>query len=246
MKRNHKNARMLGLLITGALLLGACMPISAPAGDAAGGTVPPAGISEEFETKTLFIGPERKECVGVAPMQCMQVAETADGEFLNFFSGIDGFRFVPGYNYEVVVRVYTRTDVPADASSLLYVLEEIVSQTPAYTGETLPLVGTEWTLVAFGEEQMIAFDPSTTAVTLNFDGDGFYGNGGCNNFMGSYTFADDVLSFSPAASTMMACEGAMEVEAAFLLALESAGEYTIDGNMLTIVYAAGQLVFTGQ
>ena len=33
---------------------------------------------------------------------------------------------------------------------------------------------------------------------------------------------------------------------AALLALESAGEYTIDGNMLTIVYAAGQLVFTGQ
>jgi heat shock protein HslJ len=241
MNRNHKNAGLLGLLLTGALLLTACMPISAPAGDTAGGTVPPAGVSEEFETKTLFIGPERKECVGVVPMQCMQVAETADGEYLNFFNNIDGFRFVPGYNYEIVVRVYTRTDVPADASSLLYVLEEIVSQTPAYAGEALPLVGTEWTLVAFGEEQM-----ATTPVTLNFDGDGYYGNGGCNNFMGSYTFADGVISFSPAAATMMACESGMEVEAAFFQALESAGEYVIDGNMLTIVYAAGQLVFIGQ
>jgi heat shock protein HslJ len=45
---------------------------------------------------------------------------------------------------------------------------------------------------------------------------------------------------------MMACESGMEVEAAFFQALESAGEYVIDGNMLTIVYAAGQLVFIGQ
>lgn len=82
------------------------------------------------DVRTVFIGPEKIDCVGVAPMQCMQIKEKANAPWELFYSQIEGFNFVAGYNYILQVKVERRENVPADASSLRWSLVKVVSQTP--------------------------------------------------------------------------------------------------------------------
>jgi hypothetical protein len=102
-------------------MVAACTPTSgAPGGDIA---EPKAEMEEDAsmtEVKTLFVGPELVECVGVAPQQCMQVKEDADGEYGLFYNQIEGFTFEPGFEYELSVNVETIANPPADGSSLRY------------------------------------------------------------------------------------------------------------------------------
>ena len=90
-----------------------------------------AGLADQEpapEEKTLYIGPEKVECVGVAPMECYQVKETPESEWQLFYSEIEGFTWEPGYTYELRVAVHTVENPPADGSSLRYELIEVVDK----------------------------------------------------------------------------------------------------------------------
>lgn len=203
--------------------------------------------------KTLYVGPELVDCVGVAPMQCMQVKEDPNGEYQNFFSSIEGFTFEPGYTYELRVNVESIANPPADGSSLRYTLVEIVSQTPVAAGETgevNALQGVRWVLVSYlnaaGETVTALADRE---VTAEFGPDGrVAGNGGCNRYFASYTVDGGNLTIGQAGSTMMACEPVeiMEQEAAFLAALGSAAAWHVEGEQLHILNAADETIILFQ
>ena len=239
-----KRKWMLSLLLLSTLLLGACVAVD-PAGDSMtdsgeNQTVP----DQQGEEITLFVGPERVDCVGVAPQECLQVKRGADAEYELFYDSIDGFTFVPGYNYELRVLQTPVENPPADASSLAYTLLDIVSQTPAYQGEALPLEGSAWTLVAFGAEDMVQYDRDETPVSAQFMDGTLGGNSGCNNYSTEYALEDGTLSLGAIASTRRACpEAPTQVEQGYLDALGSVGDLAVEGNLLTITYAAGQLTF---
>lgn len=78
--------------------------------------------------KTIFIASETKDCVGVGPMKCLQVKETESAPWQNFYSKIKGFTYEPGYEYQLIVRTEKRENVPADASSIRYILVKEVSK----------------------------------------------------------------------------------------------------------------------
>ncbi len=233
---------LVAILAVG-LLLAACTAVQPSAGEAAEPEASAPAVAGE--TMTMFINSERVPCTGVAPMMCLQVRESEDADWQFFYSGIDGFFFVPGYVYELVVQTMKIDNSPADASSIAYSLVEIVSKTPAYVGEPVAIVGTEWQLRSFGEEAMVRFDETVTPVTITLHEDmSVSGNAGCNNIIGSFTDSEGSLTFAPLGTTMMMCdEAAMAVEQAFLAALDGTHAYTINGNMLEIVYAAGVLTF---
>ncbi len=77
-------------------------------------------VIEEF-----LIGPELQDCVGVGPQTCMIVND----EY--FYDSIVGFEYEEGYNYELRVELIDRENPPADASSVIYTLVNLVSKTPA-------------------------------------------------------------------------------------------------------------------
>lgn len=79
----------------------------------------------------MWVEPERVDCTGVGPMECLQVSYTEDGQPELFYSPIEGFEFVEGTTYVIDVRVSEVASPPADGSSLKYALVEVVSQTPA-------------------------------------------------------------------------------------------------------------------
>ena len=86
------------------------------------------GCSESPDTTRLWIGPERVECEGVAPMMCLQVAESEDGDYQLFYDTIEGFDFQEGTSYVIDVSITEVENPPADASSLQYTLVEIVEE----------------------------------------------------------------------------------------------------------------------
>ncbi|MEM7185825.1 MAG: META domain-containing protein [Bacteroidota bacterium] len=61
------------------------------------------------------------------------------------------------------------------------------------------------------------------------------GNTGCNSFFGNYALDLYALSFNDIASTEMACDQPiMDVENAFLNALNNTGSYEIENSVLTL------------
>ena len=86
------------------------------------------GCSDSTDTTRLWIGPERVECAGVAPMMCLQVAESEDGDYQLFHDTIEGFYYQEGTSYVIDVSITEVENPPADASSLQYTLVEIVEE----------------------------------------------------------------------------------------------------------------------
>jgi heat shock protein HslJ len=240
---------LIHALLVIALLLSACTPIApgiAPAPTGSATVSEAANPTTDGEEITLYVSSEKVKCVGVAPMECLQVKYSQDGESELFYTGIDGFVFVPGYNYELRMLRTKVANPPADGSSLAYTLLEVVRQEPTYRGNPLPLEGTHWTLIAFGTEDMVAFSPAAQTVDTQFMNRRMAGLNGCNNYSADYIVVGDKIQLGLAISTKMACpEPAMAVEHAFMAALASTSIFAIDGNLLTITYAAGQLTFRG-
>ncbi|RNA63840.1 DUF4377 domain-containing protein [Chryseobacterium nematophagum] len=81
------------------------------------------------KTMMMTVGPQTVDCTGVAPMKCLQVKENQSGNWMNFYSTIEGFTYEPGYEYILKVKTEKIANPPADASSIRYILVQQVSKT---------------------------------------------------------------------------------------------------------------------
>jgi hypothetical protein len=93
-----------------------------------GGTESPAAQPEAPAAQTLFVDAKRKDCQGEAPMKCLQVRESPDQPWRNFFGRIEGFEYEEGNSYELRVEVTPVAAPAADAPSLRYRLIEVVEK----------------------------------------------------------------------------------------------------------------------
>lgn len=100
-----------------------------------------------------------------------------------------------------------------------------------------PLLDTAWTVTSIGGEPILA----QTTATLSIAGDyRVGGSGGCNSYFSEADFSAPPLSFSPIASTRMACDPVvMAQEARFFAALDATAGYDFSGDTLRLVDAAG-------
>ena len=113
--------------------------------------------------------------------------------------------------------------------------------TAADTKPDVPLRNTYWKLVELNGGPVQPGEGKELHLIIKGD-DRVNGYAGCNQFMGSITVSGDGLSFGPVAATRRMCEGVMEQENAFLLALESAHRHSISGEDLAITDANGTVV----
>lgn len=79
--------------------------------------------------KTLYVKESLVDCVGGAPMKCMQVRDDSNQEWTYFYSNIQGFNYEPGYRYKLKVKVENVENPPADASSKRHILISIDEKT---------------------------------------------------------------------------------------------------------------------
>lgn len=113
-----------------------------------------------------------------------------------------------------------------------------VASPEALPGTETGLENTHWSLVSFGPagaEQPIV---EGSSITLMLAGGQAAGSGGCNSYSGSYRVDGSAIAFSEITHTEKACleQGVTEQEQRYFEALQSAGEFTIDGDRLTITY----------
>ncbi len=117
---------------------------------------------------------------------------------------------------------------------------------PTPTAETAPLIGTNWTLSAYGP----AASPTPAAVDLNTslilhpDG-GWNADMGCNYMEGDYSVQSDKLTFEKYIYTLMLCdEERMRQEMVFAQTFQGRVQVTfiLDGGMLTVTSADGNTV----
>jgi heat shock protein HslJ len=230
----------------GMALLAAC---GAPdSGGSVGGSTSAPGAGGAVET--LFVGPQLRECEGVGPMQCMEVAPTAEGPWTLFYSEIEGFSYEPGFTYELRVRKETVANPPADGSSLRHILVEQVGKVAAGEaagGASAELEGTSWLLsgIDAGEGPQ-APAAGRGEAKFSFAQGRLAGSAGCNRLSASYSQSGETISVGPIVGTKMACpEPLMQQENAVSAILMGAERALVAGDTLTISAADGRsLVFS--
>lgn len=147
-------------------------------------------------TETVFqVNSHRVPCVGVAPMNCLQVRRGDDATEMwqNFYSQIQGFDYEPGYLYRLVVREtkLPPDQVPADASSIRYELVTILDKSvdPRFSVHDIWVVRrvagmpVEDILTPVGGEQPY--------IEFNIVRRAYLGNDGCGDFSGEILAVDD-------------------------------------------------------
>ena len=128
-------------------------------------------------------------------------------------------------------------------------VEETATSTTdaASAGVQDDLANTQWTLVSMGAPGAASPVVAGSTITLAFEtGNQAAGSGGCNSYGGAYQVEGGVLSFSSVASTLMACAdpAVNDQEGQYYQALQTAVEYELAGNQLTIWYDGGQKALT--
>ncbi|MGN6214204.1 copper resistance protein NlpE N-terminal domain-containing protein [Parafilimonas sp.] len=72
-------------------------------------------------------------------------------------------------------------------------------------------------------------------IIFKMDSSRVIGNGGCNNFFGTYTLEGaNKITIKQVGSTLMACPNNMQTESEFLKALQAADNYYINGDELIL------------
>ncbi len=120
MTRNHKHRIMKKFLLTiaASAALVSCTTTSKPQ------AITPLS---EHGVK-MIIASEIRDCVGVGKMQCMLIKENNQTEWSYFYSGIEGFTYQPGFEYELIVEKIPVANPPADGSSIRYRLTKEVKK----------------------------------------------------------------------------------------------------------------------
>lgn len=120
---------------------------------------------------------------------------------------------------------------------------EVPRAAPAKTapGSNASLTNTYWKLMTL-QGSPAASPPGTREIHLILQPNEqrVTGFSGCNRLMGGYQLADDRLSFSQIAGSMMACpQPAMDTERNFHVMLQKVVRWRIDGERLDLLDASG-------
>ncbi|MEP7200848.1 MAG: DUF4377 domain-containing protein, partial [Chloroflexota bacterium] len=92
-------------------------------------TVTPTPAPTATNEKTVFVGSQQLDCVGVGPQKCLLVKYKPDEQYRFFYGPIAGFMFVPGFEYELLVKEEKIVNPPADGAAFTWTLIKIVKQT---------------------------------------------------------------------------------------------------------------------
>lgn len=205
--------------------------------------VPIAGAENATE-KTWYVGPEMIPCTSVSSQMCLQIKENPQENYTSFSGNIEGFCYSPGFEYVVKVKEEPVLNPPADASSTNWTLVEVISKTGALTSANLE--GVTWSLDSYlnreGDKECLL---PYTEITALFDSGRVSGNGGCNNYAGSYVTQGNNINISGVISTLMFCmDNISNQELDYFLNLQNASSYNISGNLLRMMDANGTIILT--
>ncbi|WPP51367.1 copper resistance protein NlpE N-terminal domain-containing protein [Catalinimonas niigatensis] len=157
----------------------------------------------------------------------------ADGNTITLSKMVDGPR-----QYFVGENTLTQLDQEGNRITGDLAQKYVLIKTTASKGEVSldrSITDTRWKLVELmGQQVDITVNNKEPFIMLSSADKRVQGNGGCNTIAGIYTFKEgNRVTFSQMISTRMACPN-MEIESQLLNALETADNYSLNGNQLTL------------
>jgi heat shock protein HslJ len=183
------------------------------------------------EKKTMFINSYKVDCVGVGPMQCLQIKYAESEDWSYFYDGIDGFDFEPGYIYQIDVSVDTldTATLPADKSNLKYSLLNIVSKRRDMTYRLNDI----WVVTHMMNKKLDKTSLRLPQLEFSLKNKKVIGTDGCNNVRGSIRLITDTeLEFGPMMGTKKLCPQ-MDIPNTFNTIITEVRTYKLDGlNLL--------------
>lgn len=80
------------------------------------------------ERYTWYVNKELEDCVGVVKTKCMQIRDSMEGSWQNFFGPIEGFNFKKGRFYLIEVERTKRSNPAADGSAYSHKLIRVIKE----------------------------------------------------------------------------------------------------------------------
>jgi len=191
-------------------------------------------ILNKADQYTYWVNSLKSECVGVAPMQCMQIQKGKEynpESWQHFYYSIEGFEYEEGFIYKIVVQEeQLPADLaPADGSSIKYTLVKVLEKK---RDDKLRLHDI-WVLeTILGQELELKDDQKHPRIEINLKDMRVMGNDGCNNLFGDIKKIDAKnLVFGVLAGTRMACIN-MEIPDKFNPQMSHVKSYKIENLKL--------------
>ena len=120
--------------------------------------------------------------------------------------------------------------------------EEIVA---TFVTDSQSLAGTSWDVINYNNgRQAVVGLIADTEISANFGEREITGDGGCNQYFAGYSVNGNAIDIGTPARTFRFCPeptGVMDQETEFLIALESAATYSIEGDQLWMRTAADEI-----
>lgn len=153
----------------------------------------------------IWVNSAKIDCVGVGPMQCLQIKTAESEPWSNFYQDIKDFDFETGYIYQLKVAVDTldKNTLPADKSYLEYRLIEVLSK------EKDPFLSLHdiWVVTEIvGVKSELKRLESRPNLEINIRSMSILGSDGCNQYKAKIeSLSENKIKFGPNMGTKKAC-----------------------------------------
>lgn len=177
-----------------------------------------ASNNEEIEIWTL--ADRTQECIGEGTMQCLLYKREGESTWQIQYDGVEGFNFEAGNHYRIRVRKEQVENPPADGSSIVYHLVEILEERPSRPIEGV--INDTWGVVELNGETVFPGKQEMT-IELNTRTNMVNAFAGCNRMGGTLNVLDGdsrSVRIANVFATEMFCEGKMELERQFQKTVE--------------------------
>jgi heat shock protein HslJ len=198
---------------------------------------------------TLYIGPERVECVNpYRNNQCFQVKEKLEDQWSLYKGEIMGLQYEPGFYYHTEVQADVIGKPDKDAPAIQWILFRLISKTvePETTALPITVQGKTWILEQYGDLQTPTTASGDTPPTLFFQSDGHVsGSSGCNRFNATFVIAKDRIQFGELAATKKMCPtptAELEQEQMVFSILQQADHFELNDTQLKIISSGNHRV----
>lgn len=81
---------------------------------------------QKSTTEVWIVASEMGDCTGVVPQKCLVVKREGNPNWEYWYSGIEGFDYEPGHEYQIRVKKVEVPNPPADGSSVQYKLVKVM------------------------------------------------------------------------------------------------------------------------
>lgn len=203
-------------------------------------TVLLSACNSNTNTSIYWINSYKTDCEGVAQKKCLLIQKGVtmdDNQWQNFYSEIEGFDFEPGYFYKLKVKEEHLENVPADASSIKYILVEVLEKREDSKFE---LNGTWEAKKIDGQEIIFNTNSETNIIPqliIDIKEMQISGTNSCNRFSGMINSIDqNNIQIGPIAATQMMCPD-MTIADAFTEAMNKVQKYSLDTKTLILMDA---------